>query len=154
MFGLRNKSAEQEQDAASGALGRIGRRTTIESRTEGQAPTPPADRQTRVVSAAASLADSVVPRLRELVNSDVPPGEITRQAGQLIQIHFRGQGVMLAPLELRSYVAEVLRPILPATSFAAVPAPVGVPAEPSPETQNADVLAAQEALILGVQAAP
>ena len=47
----------------------------------------------------------------------MPAGEVTRQAGQLAQAHFRQNGVMLSPLELRGYVAEVLRPLLPATSF-------------------------------------
>ena len=116
MFGLRNKGSEPEAGAPASPLGRIGRRNLNDTR--GDTPPPPADRQDRVASAAASLADAVTPRLRELVSSGLPPGEITRQAGLLIQVHFRSNGVMLAPLELRRHVAEVLRPVLPATSFA------------------------------------
>ena len=115
MFGLRNKGAEPEAGAPASPLGRIGRRNPNDSR--GDASPPPVDRQDRVAAATASLADAVVPRLRELVSSGLPPGEITRQAGLLIQVHFRSNGVMLAPLELRRHVAEVLRPVLPATSF-------------------------------------
>ncbi len=117
MFGLRNKGSEPEAGAPTSPLGRIGRRSPIDSRGDATS-SPPADRQDRVASAAASLADAVTPRLRELVASGMPSGEITRQAGLLIQVHFRSNGVMLAPLELRGHVAEVLRPVLPATSFA------------------------------------
>ena len=117
MFGLRNKGSEPEAGAPASPLGRIGRRSPIDSRGDA-ASSPPADRQDRVASATASLADTVTPRLREMVSSGMPSGEITRQAGLLIQVHFRSNGVMLAPLELRSHVAEVLRPVLPATSFA------------------------------------
>lgn len=117
MFGLRNKGTEPEVGASANPLGRIGRRNPMDSRGDAS-PSPPADRHDRVAAAKASLADAVTPRLRELVSSGLPPGEITRQAGLLIQVHFRSNGVMLAPLELRGHVAEVLRPVLPATSFA------------------------------------
>ena len=115
MFGLRNKGAEPEAGAPTSPLGRIGRRNPNDSR--GDTSPPPVDRQDRVAAATASLSDAVAPRLRELVSNGLPPGEITRQAGLLIQVHFRSNGVMLAPLELRRHVAEVLRPVLPATSF-------------------------------------
>ena len=69
------------------------------------------------------LREAVEPRLRALVKAGAPAGEITRQAGQLAQVHFRGNGVLLAPLELRGYVADVLRPVLPATSFSTPAAP-------------------------------
>ena len=63
----------------------------------------------------------MAPRLRELVGTGTPAGEVTRQAGALTQIHFRSQGIVLAPLELRGFVSDVLRPVLPATSFSAPP---------------------------------
>jgi pilus assembly protein CpaF len=116
MFGLRNKGAEPTASEQIGALDRIGRRAAIDSRIEG-ASAAPADRQTRLAAAAQSLTQVVAPRLRELVGAGMPAGEVTRQAGALTQIHFRGQGIVLAPLELRGYVADVLRPVLPATSF-------------------------------------
>src|SRR4029453_4421092 len=75
------------------------------------------------------------PRLRALVKAGAPAGEITRQAGAVAQAHFRGKGVVLAPLELRGYVADVLRPVLPATSFSA---PAAAEAEPpAPATSAA-----------------
>ena len=118
MFGLRSsKSAEPVAEAQVGALDRIGRRVTAEGRSDAPAGANQADRQNRLSAAAASLSDVVAPRLRELVGTGAPAGEVTRQAGSLVQIHFRGHGMVLAPLELRGYVAEVLRPILPATSF-------------------------------------
>ncbi len=136
MFGLRSsKNAEPATEAQAGALDRIGRRVTAEGRSDAPAGANQADRQSRLVAAAASLSDVVAPKLRELVASGAPAGEVTRQAGSLVQIHFRGHGMVLAPLELRGYVAEVLRPILPATSFnapvAAVPPEIAV-AEPAP----------------------
>ena len=136
MFGLRSsKNVEPAADTQVGALDRIGRRVTAEGRSEAPAGANQADRQSRLGAAAASLTDVVAPRLRELVGTGAPAGEVTRQAGSLVQIHFRGHGMVLAPLELRGYVAEVLRPILPATSFnapvAAAPVEVVV-AEPAP----------------------
>ena len=76
----------------------------------------------------------MAPRLREMVKAGAPAGEVTRQAGQLAQLHFRSNGVLLAPLELRGYVADVLRPVLPATSFAepAMPADEPPPAPIAP----------------------
>ena len=110
VFGLLNKSPEREPAAPAGPLDRLGRR----SAADGRADAAPADRDAKRAAAAASLAETVAPRLRELIASGVPAGEIARQAGQQAQIHFRQNGVMLSPLELRGYVAEVLRPLLPA----------------------------------------
>jgi pilus assembly protein CpaF len=118
MFGLRNKGSEPTASEQAGALDRIGRRAALDSRLEG-ASAAPADRQGRLAAAAESLTQVVAPRLRELVGAGMPAGEVTRQAGALTQIHFRSQGIVLAPLELRGYVADVLRPVLPATSFSA-----------------------------------
>ena len=123
MFGLRNKGSEPAASEQAGALERIGRRTALDSRLVG-ASAAPSDRRARLVAAAESLTEVVAPRLRALVGSGTPAGEVTRQAGTLTQIHFRSQGIVLAPLELRGYVADVLRPILPATNFSApTPAP-------------------------------
>ena len=126
MFGRLSKQPQEAPSAPSGPLDRIGRRT--EARTETAA--APADRAARVGLAAASLSEAVEPRLRALVKAGAPAGEVTRQAGQLAQAHFRGNGVLLAPLELRGYVADVLRPVLPATSFNA---PAASDAEAPPE---------------------
>jgi pilus assembly protein CpaF len=134
MFGRLSKQTQEAPKAPAGPLDRIGRRTSGEGRAETAA--APADRAARVASAAAALSGVVEPRLRAMVKAGAPAGEITRQAGQLAQAHFRGNGVLLAPLELRGYVADVLRPVLPATSFSApaateaeVPEPVAAPAE-------------------------
>ena len=134
MFGRLSKQPQEAPSAPAGPLDRIGRRTSGEARTETAA--APADRAARLASAAAALSEAVEPRLRAMVKAGAPAGEITRQAGQLAQAHFRGNGVLLAPLELRGYVADVLRPVLPATSFSApaateaeAPEPVAVPAE-------------------------
>jgi pilus assembly protein CpaF len=118
MFGLRSKGSEPAASEQAGALERIGRRNALDSRLEG-ASSAPADRQSRLLAAAESLTQVVAPRLRELVGSGTASGEVTRQAGALTQIHFRSQGIVLAPLELRGYVSDVLRPVLPATSFSA-----------------------------------
>jgi pilus assembly protein CpaF len=115
MFGLRNKKPAETSAPMGGPLDRIGRRNAAETRPD--APPAPVDRQARVAAAAAALREAVAPRLREMVKAGAPPGEITRQAGLLAQVHFRSNGVLLAPLELRGYVADVLRPVLPATSF-------------------------------------
>src|SRR5829696_7861949 len=107
MFGLVNKSPETGPAATPGPLDRLGRRgAAAEQRAEAAA--SPADRETRLAAAAASLGGAVAPRLRELIGNGVPAGEIARQAGQQALIHFRQQGVALSPLELRGYVAEVL----------------------------------------------
>ncbi|HSH99998.1 MAG TPA: CpaF family protein [Reyranella sp.] len=130
MFGLLNKGSGAEPTTQGGPLDRLGRRGAADGRSE--LPPTAADRDARVKLAAASLTAAVAPRLRELVANGVPPGEVTRQAGQQVQIHFRQNGVTLAPLELRSYVADIVRPLLPATTFAA-PEPAAVLApEPQP----------------------
>jgi pilus assembly protein CpaF len=118
MFGMRSnkKSTAPEAPPAAGPLDRLGRRSSIETR--GGAPAAPVGKEARLAEVAAALQDAVAPRLREMVKAGAPAGEITRQAGQLAQLHFRSNGVLLAPLELRGYVADVLRPVLPATSFA------------------------------------
>jgi pilus assembly protein CpaF len=131
VFGLLNKNPENEPAAPVGPLDRLGRR----SAGDGRADAAPADRDAKRAAAAASLAASVAPRLRDLIGSGVPAGEVARQAGQQAQIHFRQNGVMLSPLELRGYVAEVLRPLLPAQTFQAPepePAPEAAPFENAP----------------------
>jgi pilus assembly protein CpaF len=121
MFGRLNKSSEAEPaTATSGPLDRLGRRGG-EARTDGGSPA--VDRDGRLAAAAVSLAGAVGPRLRELIGNGMPPGEVARQAGQQAQIHFRQNGVMLSPLELRGYVTEVLRPLLPAQDFTVPEAP-------------------------------
>jgi pilus assembly protein CpaF len=133
MFGRLSKQPQEAPGAPAGPLDRIGRRTSGEARAETAA--TPADRAARLASAAAALSEAVEPRLRALVKAGAPAGEITRQAGALAQAHFRGNGVVLAPLELRGYVADVLRPVLPATSFSA---PAAAEAEPpAPATSAA-----------------
>jgi pilus assembly protein CpaF len=134
MFSRLSKQPQEAPSAPAGPLDRIGRRTAGEARSETAA--APADRAARLAAAAAALTGAVEPRLRALVKAGAPAGEITRQAGQLAQAHFRGNGVLLAPLELRGYVADVLRPVLPATSFSApaateaeAPEPAAAPAE-------------------------
>ena len=131
MFGLRTKKPDLMEVATAGPLDRIDRRTPTEPRPD----LGPADRDARITAASASLRDVVAPRLRTLVDSGTPAGEVTRQAGSLSQAHFRSHGVVLAPLELRHHVADVLRPILPARSFGAPTPPLVV--EPPPEPANA-----------------
>lgn len=129
MFGLRTKKPETTEVVAVGPLDRIDRRTPAEPR-----PAPgAADRDARMTVASAALRDVVAPRLRALMQAGTPAGEVTRQAGALSQAHFRSHGVMLAPLELRRHVADVLRPILPATSFGAPTSEVvaDAPSEPA-----------------------
>jgi pilus assembly protein CpaF len=144
MFGRLNRSSEA-QPAASGAgpLDRLGRRGG-EQRPDIAA--TPADRETRLAAAAASLAAAVGPRLRQLIGAGVPAGEVARQAGQQAQIHFRQNGVMLSPLELRGYVGEVLRPLLPAQSFNTPDEPE--PAEPAPPAAPAAEVAAGPPIIV------
>jgi len=118
MFSLRNKSSAEAGGAPLGALDRIGRRSAGDAATD--APPPPTaanDRNSRLTAAAATLGETVAPKLRTMVAAGTSAGDITRQAGLLAQVHFRSHGVMLAPLELRGFVAEVLRPVLPATTF-------------------------------------
>ncbi len=138
MFGLRSKGTEDTAVAVSGPLDRLGRRNGGETPVQGAAGSVQADRQSKMASAAASVAEAVGPRLRDLVGEGTPSGEVTRQAGTLIQVHFRSHGVMLAPLELRGFVADILRPILPASSFsgeatAAIVPPSDIAAVPSSE---------------------
>lgn len=130
MFGLRTKKPETAEVVAVDPLDRIDRRIPAEPR-----PVPgAADRDGRMMAASAGLRDAVAPRLQMLIQAGIPAGEVTRQAGALSQAHFRSHGVMLAPLELRRHVAEVLRPILPATNFGAPTAGASVDAPPEPET--------------------
>ena len=132
MFGLRTKKTQTTEVAAVGPLDRIDRRTPAEPR-----PLPgPADRDGRMTAASAGLRDAVAPRLRALMQAGTPAGEVTRQAGTLSQAHFRSHGVMLAPLELRRHVADVLRPILPATSFGAPTPEAAAEALPEPVTAH------------------
>jgi pilus assembly protein CpaF len=136
MFGLRSKKPDVSEAASPASpLDRLGRRTSAETRAD--TPGASVNKEARLASVAAALHDAVAPRLREMVRAGAPAGEITRQAGQLAQLHFRSNGVLLAPLELRGYVADVLRPVLPATSFAepaalaeALSAPAIAPVEP------------------------
>src|SRR5260370_21628475 len=128
MFGVGSRKAEAaegEAAARAGPLDRLGRRTSAETRAGAQAAS--VGKEARLASVAAALQDAVAPRLREMVRAGAPAGEVTRQAGQLAQLHFRSNGVLLAPLELRGYVAEVLRPVLPATSFAEPAMPADAP---------------------------
>ena len=106
--------AEPRPEPRSGPLDRLERRTPGEARTEA---TLLSDREARLAGATATLRPAVEPRLRAMVKAGTPAGEVTRQAGLLTQVHFRSLGVLLAPLELRGHVADVLRPVLPATAF-------------------------------------
>jgi len=136
MFGLLNKDGA-EPTAATGPLDRLGRRGAADGRSE--APPSAADRDVRIKQVAASLTATVAPRLRELVSNGVPPGEVTRQAGQQVQIHFRQNGVTLSPLELRGYVADIVRPLLPATTFAAPEPAAAIAPNPEPVAPPATV---------------
>jgi pilus assembly protein CpaF len=138
MFGLRNKPPEPVSDMPAGPLDRIGRRA--DARPDAAAQGAPLDRQARLAEAAASLAAIVAPRLRALITAGTPAGEVTRHAGVQAQVHFRSHGIMLSPLELRGYVSEVLRPVLPATSFSA-PEPAAAAASVEPTPPVAEVFA-------------
>jgi pilus assembly protein CpaF len=130
MFGLRSKKPDAAEAAPpAGPLDRLGRRTSAETRAG--SPGASVSKEARLASVAAALHDAVAPRLREMVRAGAPAGEVTRQAGQLAQLHFRSNGVLLAPLELRGYVADVLRPVLPATSFAEPTVPAEAPSAPA-----------------------
>jgi pilus assembly protein CpaF len=156
MFGRLGKKPEEMPSLPAG-LDRIGRRASADGRPEAAAAP---DRDARLAAAAATLRDIVEPKLRDLLKSGAPAGEVTRQAGNLTQIHFRSNGVPLAPLELRVHVAEVLRPVLPATAFSRPttapqpetaspdPAATAVAAQPdaaAPVAPPAPILAAQPA---------
>src|SRR5262245_58188479 len=118
MFGLR--SGKPDDAAHPGErLDRLARRKPVEPVQGSDAST---DRDGRLAAATTSLGEAVAPKLRDMLKAGAPAGEITRQAGALAQLHFRSHGVPLAPLELRSHVAELVRRILPATPVS-VPAP-------------------------------
>jgi pilus assembly protein CpaF len=139
MFGLRNKKAE-EAPASAGPLDRLGRRNSAETRPDAQ---PAAlGKEARLASVAAALHDAVAPRLREMMKAGASAGEITRQAGLLAQQHFRSNGVLLAPLDLRGHVADVLRPVLPATSFAQPAAAAGEPTQVAAAPAPAEAIGA------------
>jgi pilus assembly protein CpaF len=144
MFGLRSRSTAAASEAGAEALDRLGRRAP-ERRPESAA--TPIDRSARLDAAAATLAEVVGPGLQALVKAGAPAGEITRQAGLQTQSHFHGHGVILAPLELRGFVTDVLRPVLPATNFAAP--------TPPPDTDEAPVEAPRpRPAVLAEPAAP
>jgi len=127
MFGLRGKNSTATANAAPSALDRLGRRAPAESGADRISPAPaPMDRAARLASASATLANVVAPRLHALIKAGTSAGEVTRQAGLQTQGHFHGHGVILSPIELRGYVTDVLRPVLPATNFSA---PASPPAE-------------------------
>ena len=140
MFGLRNKTPQPASDVPAGPLDRIGRRSAADARLDGAPQSAPLDRQARLAEAAARLAEIVSPQLRSLVRAGMPAGEVTRQAGLQAQVHFRSHGITLSPLELRGYVAEVLRPVLPATTFVA-PEPAAAPAVMEAPAAVAEVFA-------------
>ncbi|MBL6616119.1 MAG: CpaF family protein [Reyranella sp.] len=94
-----------------------------------------------------------------MLKSGAPAGEVTRQAGILTQTHFRSNGAPLAPLELRVHVAEVLRPVLPATAFSRPAAEQPDAVSPDPSANAADAppaapVAAAPAAVKPVVAAP
>ena len=128
MFGRLGKKSEEAPGLPAG-LDRLGRRASLDGKPEAAAAP---DRDARLAAASATLRDMVEPKLREMLKSGAPAGEVTRQAGILTQIHFRSNGVPLAPLELRVHVAEVLRPVLPATAFSRPATPQPAPVSPSP----------------------
>lgn len=137
MFGLRSRNTTAPTaEVASGALDRLGRRASERSSDRTGAPI---DRAARLDAAGATLAEIVAPRLRALVKAGMPAGEIARQAGLQTQGHFNSYGVILAPIELRSFVTDVLRPVLPATSFAerASPEPAEEPPAVAPPRTEA-----------------
>jgi pilus assembly protein CpaF len=107
----------------------------------------PSDREARLVAATATLRPAVEPRLRAMIKAGTPAGEVTRQAGLLTQVHFRSSGVLLAPLELRGHVADVLRPVLPATAFS-------TPASESPPQEAMPAMAPPPVPAVFPQAAP
>jgi pilus assembly protein CpaF len=154
MFGQRSKKSEQAP-LAGGPLDRLDRRTPAEGRPS--APAGAADRSARIAAAAAALHEAVTPRLREMMKAGAPAGEVSRQAGLLAQLHFRNSGVLLAPLELRGYVAEVLRPVLPASNFSApaaaadqVTEPAAAPAETADTAVPAKTAATAESAVSAV----
>ncbi|MCA0302217.1 MAG: CpaF family protein [Proteobacteria bacterium] len=115
MFGLKGSKSETQPEAP-GAMDRLMRRGPSEAKARPVEAS--GDRDARIAAAAAALEESVAPRLRALLKGGAASGEVTRQAGLLAQAHFRSAGVALAPLELRGYVAGLVRPLLPAQTFA------------------------------------
>ena len=148
MFGLRSRNTAAPAEVGPGALDRLGRRTSERNSDRTGAPI---DRAAQLAAASAALAEAVAPRLQALVKAGLPAGEIARQAGLQTQSHFHGYGVILAPLELRGFVADVLRPVLPATRFASPKAaeeataaatpPPAQQASPPPPAVRADPVA-------------
>jgi pilus assembly protein CpaF len=130
MFNLRSKNDNAPE--TSGPLDRLERRTPVSSRDAGATA---ADRAGRLSAAAETLSAAVTPKLRELVQSGAPAGEVTRHAGVLTQLHVRNKGVTTTPLELRAMVGDVLRPVLPASTFAA---PTVDAVEPAPAEEIAE----------------
>jgi len=155
MFGLRGKNSTATANAAPSALDRLGRRAPAESGADRISPTPaPMDRAARLASASATLANVVAPRLHALIKAGTSAGEVTRQAGLQTQGHFHGHGVILSPIELRGYVTDVLRPVLPATNFS-------TPASPPVEEAGVDMPSAiveeprqQPAAVIAAPVAP
>jgi pilus assembly protein CpaF len=135
VFNLRSKN--DNAPAPAGPLDRLERRVPVIGRDAGATA---ADRAARLRAAAETLSAAVTPKLRDLVQSGAPAGEVTRQAGVLTQLHFRNQGVTTTPLELRAMVGDVLRPVLPASTFAAPSEPAAD--EPAPAADEAAVLEA------------
>ena len=149
MFGLRSRNTTAPTaEVASGALDRLGRRASERSSDRTGAPI---DRAARLDAAGATLAEIVAPRLRALVKAGMPAGEIARQAGLQTQGHFNSYGVILAPIELRSFVTDVLRPVLPATSFAERVSPE--PAEEPPAVTSPRTEAFQQELVVRAEPA-
>jgi pilus assembly protein CpaF len=153
MFGLRNsnKGVAAASETTSGALDRIGRRGASEAAPARPQGGSPADRPARIAAAAATLSHIVAPQLQALIKGVISAGEVTRHAGLQTQIHFRNHGVILSPLELRSYVTEILRPVLPAPSFASPAEPEPVAAQP---TAVADPAPPESAPAAPIPAAP
>src|SRR4249920_2165707 len=76
MFGLRSKKPEGEVPA--GALDRLGRRNSAETRADAQ---PAAvGKEARLASVAAALHDAVAPRLRDMVKAGAAAGDQLRPA--------------------------------------------------------------------------
>src|SRR5690242_17661355 len=141
MFGRLGKKPEETPAAPGGPLDRIGRRGPADGRSDSPVP----DRGVRLAATAATLREAVEPKLRALLEAGTPSGEVTRQAGQLAQGHFRASGVQLTPLELRDHVADVLRPVLPAKSFSTPSSDQAAPLESTPAAPAASALALPKA---------
>jgi pilus assembly protein CpaF len=154
MFGLRNKAPSPSSEVINGGLDRIGRRALAEPAAERVAAPTTTDRSARLAAAMALLGNQVGPQLQSLVTAGTPAGEVTRQAGLQTQIHFRNHGIILAPLELRGYVADVLRRVLPATNFNSTPLPREPVTPPSPDPAAAADLGPRPVLMPSAAPAP